>query len=150
VHLDGARLWNACAATGTAPAAFAACAATVMVSFSKGLGAPVGAVLAGDEAAMADAWPVRKRMGGGMRQSGILAAGALFGLDHHRDGLADDHRRARGWPPRSTAWAARAWCRPTRTSSWSTCRHRWCRPWWRARRRPGSGCRPGPRRASAR
>ena len=96
VHLDGARLWNACASTGTAPAAFAACAATVMVSFSKGLGAPVGAVLAGDEAAMADAWPVRKRMGGGMRQSGILAAGALFGLDHHRDGLADDHRRARG------------------------------------------------------
>ena len=95
VHLDGARLWNACAATGTAPADFAACAATVMVSFSKGLGAPVGAVLAGDEAAMADAWMVRKRMGGGMRQSGIVAAGALFGLEHHRAGLADDHRRAR-------------------------------------------------------
>jgi threonine aldolase len=95
VHLDGARLWNACAATGTAPADFAACATTVMVSFSKGLGAPVGAVLAGDEAAMADVWMVRKRMGGGMRQSGILAAGALFGLEHHRAGLADDHRRAR-------------------------------------------------------
>jgi threonine aldolase len=95
VHLDGARLWNACAATGTAPADFAACATTVMVSFSKGLGAPVGAVLAGDDASMAGAWMVRKRMGGGMRQSGILAAGALYGLEHHRAGLADDHRRAR-------------------------------------------------------
>lgn len=95
VHLDGARLWNACAATNTPPADFAACATTVMVSFSKGLGAPVGAVLAGSEEAMADAWTVRKRMGGGMRQVGILAAGALHGLDHHRDGLADDHRRAR-------------------------------------------------------
>jgi len=95
VHLDGARLWNACAATDTAPAAFAACATTVMVSFSKGLGAPVGAVLAGDADAMADVWMVRKRMGGGMRQSGILAAGALYALEHHRAGLADDHRRAR-------------------------------------------------------
>jgi threonine aldolase len=97
VHLDGARLWNACAATGTAPADFAACATTVMVSFSKGLGAPVGAVLAGDAEAMADVWMVRKRMGGGMRQSGILAAGALYGLEHHRAGLADDHRRARAF-----------------------------------------------------
>lgn len=95
VHLDGARLWNACAASGTSPAEFAAAATTVMVSFSKGLGAPVGAVLAGSEEAMADAWVVRKRLGGGMRQSGILAAAALFGLDHHLAALGDDHRRAR-------------------------------------------------------
>mgnify|MGYP002778845241 FL=1 len=95
VHLDGARLWNACEATGTAPAEYAACATTVMVSFSKGLGAPVGAVLAGSEEAMADAWRVRKRLGGGMRQSGILAAACLYALDHHLPSLADDHRRAR-------------------------------------------------------
>lgn len=95
VHMDGARLWNAAAASGTSLADFAACADTVMVSFSKGLGAPVGAALAGSAAAMADAWMVRKRLGGGMRQSGILAAGALHGLDHHLDRLPEDHAHAR-------------------------------------------------------
>ena len=95
VHLDGARLWNAAAATGTPIDRLAAVADTVMVSFSKGLGAPVGAVLAGSAAALADAWVVRKRMGGGMRQAGILAAGCLHGLAHHRERLADDHARAR-------------------------------------------------------
>ncbi len=95
VHLDGARLWNAAVATGAEPAAFARHAETVMVAFSKGLGAPVGAILAGSAEAMRDAWVVRKRMGGGMRQSGILAAAALHGLDHHYAGLADDHARAR-------------------------------------------------------
>lgn len=94
VHLDGARLWNAAAATGTPIADFAACADTVMVSFSKGLGAPVGAALAGSGAAMRDAWPVRKRLGGGMRQSGILAAAVLHALDHHLDRLRDDHAAA--------------------------------------------------------
>lgn len=95
VHLDGARLWNAAIATGTSLAEFAACADTVMVSFSKGLGAPVGAVLAGDGAEMADAWVVRKRFGGGMRQSGILAAGALYGLENNLMRLAEDHENAR-------------------------------------------------------
>jgi threonine aldolase len=95
VHLDGARLWNAAAATGTPIADFAAEADTVMVSFSKGLGAPVGACLAGDAAVMADAWATRKRFGGGMRQSGILAAAALHGLEHHWPRLPEDHARAR-------------------------------------------------------
>jgi threonine aldolase len=95
VHMDGARLWNAAVASGTSIDAFAACADTVMVSFSKGLGAPVGAVLAGSADALADAWVVRKRMGGGMRQAGILAAGALHGVEHHWPRMADDHVRAR-------------------------------------------------------
>jgi threonine aldolase len=95
VHLDGARLWNAAAATGTPLADFAACADTVMVSFSKGLGAPVGAVLVGSAAVMAKAWETRKRFGGGMRQSGILAAAALHGLDVNLPRLAEDHRRAK-------------------------------------------------------
>ena len=95
LHLDGARLWNASVATGTPLADFAACASTVMVSFSKGLGAPVGACLVGDEAPMKRAWEVRKRFGGGMRQSGILAAAALHGLDHHLPRMHEDHARAR-------------------------------------------------------
>lgn len=95
MHLDGARLWNAHVATGTSLADFASCAETVMVSFSKGLGAPVGAVLVGSERAMARAWEVRKRFGGGMRQSGILAAAALYGLEHNLPRLGEDHRRAK-------------------------------------------------------
>lgn len=95
VHMDGARLWNASAATGTPLHDFGACATTVMVSFSKGLGAPVGAVLAGSAEAMADGWATRKRFGGGMRQSGILAAAALYGIEHHRSRLGEDHEHAR-------------------------------------------------------
>jgi threonine aldolase len=95
VHMDGARLWNAAAATGTPLAELAACADTVMVSFSKGLGAPVGAALAGPREVIAEGWEVRKRFGGGMRQSGILAAAALHGLDVHLPRLAEDHERAR-------------------------------------------------------
>jgi threonine aldolase len=95
VHLDGARLWNASAATGTSLADFAACADTVMVSFSKGLGAPVGAVLAGSAPVIEEAHVHRRRMGGGMRQSGIIAAGALYGLDCHMTRLGEDHALAR-------------------------------------------------------
>jgi len=95
VHLDGARLWNAHVATGTPLAEFAACADTVMVSFSKGLGAPVGAALAGSQAMIAQADRVRKRLGGGMRQSGVLAAAALHGLEQHLVALATDHALAR-------------------------------------------------------
>jgi threonine aldolase len=95
VHMDGARLWNASVASGTSLADFASCADTVMVAFSKGLGAPVGAALAGTKAAMERAWTARKMFGGAMRQSGIVAAAALYGLDHHYDRLAEDHANAK-------------------------------------------------------
>ncbi len=95
VHMDGARLWNASVASGTSLAEFASCADTVMLSFSKGLGCPVGAILVGDRETMRRAHPVRKRLGGGMRQSGILAAAALHALDAHLARLSDDHANAR-------------------------------------------------------
>lgn len=94
VHMDGARLWNAHIASATSLHEFARTADTVMVSFSKGLGAPVGAALAGSAALMADAWEVRKRFGGGMRQSGIIAAAALYGVRNHLARLSDDHANA--------------------------------------------------------
>jgi threonine aldolase len=95
VHLDGARLPNASAASGVPMAEYAALADTVMVAVSKGLGAPVGSLLAGNAEAMQRAWRVRRRLGGGMRQAGILAAAALHGLHHHFPLLQHDHRRAR-------------------------------------------------------
>lgn len=95
VHLDGARLWHACVETGVPPSRYGALADTVMVCLSKGLGAPVGSLLAGSAESMARAWRIRRRLGGGMRQSGILAAAGLYALDFHRDRLVDDHRRAR-------------------------------------------------------
>ncbi|MFT3771301.1 MAG: GntG family PLP-dependent aldolase [Minicystis sp.] len=91
LHLDGARLWNVAAATGTSPAELAAPFDTVNVCYSKGLGAPVGSALAGPRALIAEARHYRKMLGGGMRQAGILAAGALYALDHHRARLAEDH-----------------------------------------------------------
>ncbi|MBD3162329.1 MAG: aminotransferase class I/II-fold pyridoxal phosphate-dependent enzyme [Candidatus Eisenbacteria bacterium] len=95
LHLDGARLWNAAIASETPEAAYASLCETVSVCFSKGLGAPVGSALAGERDRIERARQVRKRLGGGMRQVGILAAGALHAIEHHRDRLADDHRRAR-------------------------------------------------------
>ena len=94
VHMDGARLWNAAVASETDIAQLAGCADTVMVSFSKGLGAPVGAALAGADAVIARGWEVRKRFGGGMRQSGILAAAALHGIERHWPRLHEDHATA--------------------------------------------------------
>jgi threonine aldolase len=94
VHLDGARLPNAAVASGAPMRAYAALADTVMVSLSKGLGAPVGSVLAGTGERMERAWRVRRRLGGGMRQAGLLAAGALYALHTNFGRLADDHRRA--------------------------------------------------------
>jgi threonine aldolase len=95
VHLDGARLWNASIASGVSLPELASPADTVMVDLSKGLGAPIGAMLAGTRDAMERAWTARKLFGGAMRQSGILAAAALYALDHQLARLADDHANAR-------------------------------------------------------
>jgi threonine aldolase len=95
LHLDGARLWNAVVATGIPAATWAAQFDTVSVCFSKGLGAPVGSALAGPKEFVARARHVRKLFGGGMRQAGVIAAAALYALEHHVERLAEDHRHAR-------------------------------------------------------
>jgi threonine aldolase len=95
VHMDGARLWNAAVASGKSPAELAAPVDTLSVCFSKGLGAPVGSAVAGSAEFVATARRNRKLLGGGMRQAGIIAAGALHALRHHVQRLADDHRNAR-------------------------------------------------------
>jgi threonine aldolase len=93
-HLDGARLWNAAAATGIAEAQWARHFDTVSVCFSKGLGAPVGSALAGPKDMMKEARRHRKLFGGAMRQDGIIAAGALFALQNSRSRLGEDHANA--------------------------------------------------------
>ncbi len=95
LHLDGARLWNASVATGTPLVELAEPFDSVSVCFSKGLGAPVGSALVGSEAFVDRARRFRKMLGGAMRQAGIIAAGALYALEHHRDRLNDDHANAR-------------------------------------------------------
>ena len=95
VHLDGARIWNAHVATGASLADYGAVADVLAVCLSKGLGAPVGSLMIGSREAVAAARVRRKRMGGGMRQTGILAAAGLHALDHHVERLADDHAHAR-------------------------------------------------------
>ncbi|MFP5378033.1 MAG: threonine aldolase family protein [Acidimicrobiia bacterium] len=95
VHMDGARLFNAEVATGVPAAAFAAEATTVMSCLSKGLGAPVGSVLAGPAGVIEEARLERARLGGGMRQAGVIAAAGLVALEAMVDRLADDHARAR-------------------------------------------------------
>jgi threonine aldolase len=95
VHMDGARLWNASVGSGVPLHEIASYADTVMVAFSKGLGAPVGAALAGTREQMVKAWTARKLFGGAMRQSGILAAAVLYALDHQMARLTDDHANAR-------------------------------------------------------
>jgi threonine aldolase len=94
-HLDGARLWNACVATGTSPAEYAAHFDTVSACFSKGLGAPAGSIVVGTHETIRQVHRIRKMLGGAMRQSGFLAAAALHGLEHHRQRLQEDHVRAR-------------------------------------------------------
>ena len=93
-HLDGARLWNAAVASGIPPARWSQQFDTVSVCFSKGLGAPVGSALAGPRELIREALRHRKVFGGGMRQAGVLAAAALYALDHHVDRLAEDHANA--------------------------------------------------------
>lgn len=95
VHLDGARLWNAHLATGVPLARLCAVADTVSVCLSKGLGAPAGSLVASTKARMPLLRRLRKRLGGGMRQSGLLAAAGLYALDHNLARLAEDHENAR-------------------------------------------------------
>ncbi|MHC4063386.1 MAG: threonine aldolase family protein [Planctomycetota bacterium] len=95
MHLDGARLMNACAATGLPPTDYSRHFDTVSMCFSKGLGAPVGSAVAGTAETMRRVHRFRKMFGGGMRQSGILAAAAEYALDNHVERLAEDHAKAK-------------------------------------------------------
>jgi threonine aldolase len=94
-HMDGARLLNAVVASGTRAGAFAAPFDSVWIDLSKGLGAPVGAVLAGSRDFIEQAWRFKQRFGGAMRQAGIIAAAGVYALRHHVERLAEDHERAR-------------------------------------------------------
>jgi threonine aldolase len=94
-HLDGARLLNATAASGESAAAYAAGFETAWIDFSKGLGAPVGACLAGSAELIAEARRYKQMLGGSMRQAGIVAAGARYGLQHNVERLAEDHANAK-------------------------------------------------------
>jgi threonine aldolase len=95
LHCDGARIWNAAVASGESYETYGALFDTLSVCFSKGLGAPVGSAVVGPTDLLAEGRAIRRRLGGGMRQAGLLAAGALYALDHHLDRLADDHARAK-------------------------------------------------------
>jgi threonine aldolase len=94
-HMDGARLFNASVASGVSPGEFAATCDSVWVDLSKGLGCPIGAVLAGTKDFIAKAWRWKHLFGGAMRQSGILAAAGLYALEHHVDRLREDHDNAK-------------------------------------------------------
>jgi threonine aldolase len=95
VHLDGARLMNASVASGIAAAEYGRLADTVQICFSKGLGCPMGAILAGSEERIAAAWRLKFLFGGALRQAGVVAAAMLYALDHNVDRLAEDHARAK-------------------------------------------------------
>jgi threonine aldolase len=94
MHMDGARLWNACVATGTSPAAYAAPFDSVSVCLSKGLGCPTGSLVLGSKDFIKRVHRFRKMVGGGWRQAGFLAAAGIYALDHHIDRLEEDHRKA--------------------------------------------------------
>jgi threonine aldolase len=102
-HCDGARLMNAAVATGVPAREYGALFDSIWIDFSKGLGAPVGAVLAGTRDFIDQAWRFKQRFGGAMRQAGIIAAGCIYALDHNVDRLADDHRNARTFADRVAA-----------------------------------------------
>jgi threonine aldolase len=95
MHMDGARLWNACVATGTSPAEYAAPFDSVSVCLSKGLGCPVGSLVLGPKDFIKRVHRFRKMVGGGMRQAGFLAAAGIYAFDHHIDRLEEDHRKAK-------------------------------------------------------
>ena len=95
VHLDGARIFNAAVAAGRPASDYGALADTVTVCFSKGLGCPLGAIIAGSRERMEEAWRGKFLFGGALRQAGVVAAAMLYALEHHIDRLAEDHARAR-------------------------------------------------------
>jgi threonine aldolase len=95
MHLDGARLLNAVVESGIAAEEYAASFDSIWIDLSKGLGCPVGAVLAGSRSFIEEAWRWKQRMGGAMRQAGILAAAGIYALEHNLGQLAQDHRNAR-------------------------------------------------------
>jgi threonine aldolase len=99
LHLDGARLFNASVGAGLPPSAWASLADSVTICFSKGLACPTGAILAGSAGMIERAWESKFLFGGALRQSGVLAAAALYALDHHVDRLAEDHARAQRLDP---------------------------------------------------
>ncbi len=94
-HLDGARLFNAVVASGISPREYAAGFDSAWIDLSKGLGAPIGAVLAGSRDFILEAWQWKQRLGGAMRQAGIIAAAGVYALEHHIHRLAEDHANAR-------------------------------------------------------
>ncbi|MBU2532587.1 MAG: low specificity L-threonine aldolase, partial [Alphaproteobacteria bacterium] len=95
VHMDGARLLNAAVATNLPPIAFTRHCDSAWIDLSKGLGCPIGSVLAGSRSFIDDAWTWKHRLGGAMRQAGVIAAAGLYALDNHVERLAEDHRNAR-------------------------------------------------------
>ena len=118
VHLDGARLWNAAVALGVAPRALAAGADTVMVTLSKGLCAPAGSLLLASRERIEEARRVRKQLGGGMRQVGVLAAAGLVALETMIPRLAEDHAHARLLGDALAALPRRRASRPCAPTSW--------------------------------
>ena len=106
-HMDGARLLNAVVASGVSASDFASGFDTAWIDFTKGLGAPVGAVLAGSRELIDEAWRWKQMLGGALRQSGIVAAGCLYALDHHVARLAEDHEHAQPAGARARGSAGR-------------------------------------------
>ena len=148
LHMDGARLMNAVVASGVPASEMTAGFDTAWLDFTKGLGAPLGACLAGSAELIDEAWRYKQMLGGAMRQAGIVAAGALYALDHNVDRLAEDHANARGARARDRVARARrrARSRPTSSSSSATTPSR-CAPRWRQHEvRMGA---VGPRRVRA-
>lgn len=116
LHMDGARLWNATAATGVPEREYARHCDTVSVCFSKGLGAPVGSALAGPADLIERGRRFRKQFGGGMRQAGVIAAGALYAVRHHRQRMGDDHVNAKRLAEGLVGMGAELECGPAETN----------------------------------
>jgi len=95
LHIDGARLMNAVVASGVAASSYGECADSVWIDLTKGLGCPLGAVLAGPQSFIDEVWRWKQRIGGALRQAGMLAAAGIYALDHHVERLADDHANAK-------------------------------------------------------